>query len=73
MVSLGIILLVCGIICAIACYLFTIPIGVKIGFGLFIFGIVLVLLGYLLPLLSGLGDGVDEPNKVGMSNSAVLT
>lgn len=51
MISLGIILLLCGAIGAVACHLATIPVGVRIGFFTAIFGLILILLGYLLPHL----------------------
>lgn len=68
MVSLGIILLVVGAICAIGCHFANVPVGMKIGLGVAILGGALIIIGYLLPLLGGLGDDVDEPSKVGMTS-----
>lgn len=73
MVSLGIILLIIGAVCAIGCHFANVPVGMKIGLGVAILGGALIIIGYLLPLLGGLGDGADEPNRVGMSTSQVLT
>lgn len=73
MVSLGIILLIVGAICAIGCHFANVPIGMKIGLGVAILGGALIIIGYLLPLLGGLGDDVDEPDRVGMNTSMVLT
>jgi len=67
MVSLGIILLIIGAVVAIACHFATVPVGVRIGLGVAVLGGILILLGYLLPSLGHVGDGVDEPNHVGMS------
>ena len=73
MVSLGIILLIVGAICAIGCHFAHVPVGMKIGLIVLGLGVCLIVFGYLLPMLSGLGDGVDEPDKVGMSTSQAIT
>lgn len=72
MISLGIILLVVGAICAIACHFGNVPIGMKIGLGVAILGGALIIIGYLLPVLGGLGNDVDEPNQVGMHSLALV-
>lgn len=53
MVELGILLLVIGAVGAIICHFARVPVGIRIGLGVAVLGGVLILLGYLLPALSG--------------------
>lgn len=56
MISLGIILLVLGALGAIVASLIHNGIAVRVGLGVAALGAVLILLGYLLPALTPVGD-----------------
>lgn len=59
MIELGIILLILGAVGAIICHFASVPVGIRIGLGTAILGGALILIGYLVPLLTG---GVDTDN-----------
>lgn len=65
MIDFGIVLLVIGALLALGCQLGRVPVGVKIGLATAIVGLVLIVLGFVLPAL-------DSPVTVGEDALPVL-